>query len=760
MQATWHRTGMPPGLRPDPRSFASRNSRSRTDGPQKLSGHARYAGDTQLAGMVHAVLVQSPVASARILRTETAAARQAPGVLAVYTDAVFAPGLAALQPPPEAFTANFPSERRAPLSDRTIHYAGQHVALVVAATLEEARAAAALVGVEYELLPAELTLRPGLPGTYAPDHFATNSLEKLNSTRGNRPVEPAASVAAAFHTPVVHHNPMEPSATVALWKGDRLTLYDSTRWVQGSQKVIAHMLGISPEQVQVVAPFLGGAFGSKGFLWQHVALAAQAARVLQRPVKLVLTRNEMFTSTGHRPETLQHVTLEADAAGSLLGAEHHSLMDTSPVAHFVEPCGMTTRNLYATSYAVISHQVAPIHRASPCFMRAPGESPGMFALEVAMDELAEQLGIDPVALRVRNDTPEDVEEKRPFSSRHLRECLERGAELFGWSERDPKPRSMRRPDGKLRGLGMATAAYPARRSPASVRGVLAPDGSATFFAATHEIGCGTATVMEQVAADALGWPAGQVHFLLGDSAYPEAPVAGASQTVATVSPAVEAAAAQLRAALVAQAVGDPGSPLHGVPPESVVLREGVLCSGGRHEAAADLLARRGEAITCTSRTETGPGAKQEYTFHSFGAHFAEVSWDPAAAELRVTRWVSVMDCGRVLNPVTARSQIQGGVLFGMGMTLFEQTHYDPRTGAPVNGNLAEYHLPTCADSPEFTVEFLEYPDLHLNPLGVRGIGEIGITGVAAALANAIHHATGVRMHELPITPDKLLLSGA
>ena len=732
----------------------------RVDGLQKVTGAAVYAGDVHLPGMAHAVLVQAVVAHGRILSIHKAAALRCPGVLAVYSDASFRADLAPIGPPPESFTANFPAERRAPFADNHVHYAGQHVALVVAETLEQARQAAALVHVEYEPLPATLQLAHGLPGTYAPDHFATNSLEKLNSSRGTPPLRFAAAVEQTYRTPVVHHNPMEPSATVASWKGGRLTLHDATRWVQGSQKVVAHMLGLPPENVRVLAPFVGGAFGSKGFLWQHVALCAQAARALGRPVKLVLTRPQMFTSTGHRPETEQQVRLWAGADGALAGAEHDSLCDTSPVAHFVEPAGMTTRNLYRTPYARIAHRVAPLHRATPCFMRAPGESSGMFALETAMDELAVELGIDPLELRLRNDTPDDLEDERPFSSRHLRECLLRGAQLFGWGRRSPLPKSMCR-NGKYIGWGVAAAAYPARRSPASVDGILFADGDARFSAATHELGCGTATALGQVAAEALGWPRERVHFNLGDSELPEAPVAGASQTIATMSPAVDAAARQLRSALVAAAVRHPQSPLFGAPAADVRVMDGTLCCGHRQEAATSVLGRLpGRMLQASSRAELGAAAKEEFTFHSFGAHFCEVTWDPSAAELRAVRWVSVMDCGRVLNVETSRSQIRGGILFGLGMALLEETHHDPRDGSPVNNNLSEYHLPTAADQPAFTVEFVEKPDIRFNPLGVRGVGEIGITGVAAALGNAVFHASGARLRELPMTPDKILLADA
>jgi xanthine dehydrogenase YagR molybdenum-binding subunit len=734
-------------------------ARTRVDGKLKVTGAAQYAGDIRLPGTVFAALVQAPVAHARIVSIHTEQAKSMPGVLEVFTNATFVPGLKPIEPPPAQFTENFPAERRAPLSDNIVHYAGQHVALIVAASLEQAKEAAAFVRVEYEPLSPELTLRVGLPGAYAPDHFATNSEEKLTSARGVKPAKPHTLVAESYNTPVVHHNPMEPSATVAVWEGDELTVYDSTRWVKGSQRILAHMLCLPEEKVHVRVPLLGGAFGSKGFLWQHVALCAQAARALGRPVKLVLTRAEMFTSTGHRPETRQQVVLSAETTGALLGAEHHTLSGTSPVAHFVEPCGMTTRNLYATPYASISHRVAPLNRATPCFMRAPGEAPGMFALEVAMDELAEKLDMDPLALRLRNDASRDLEENRPYgrswSGRHLRECYERGAELFGWGKRPAQPRSMNH-DGKLVGWGMATAAYLARRSPATVRGMLGSDGVATFSAATHEIGGGTATVMQQVAADALGWPIDRVRFELGDSGFPEAPVAGASQTTASVGPAVEATARALHKALVGAAITDRASSFFGAMPESVTMENGLLRSGERQEPATAVLSRlTGGELVREAHAEIDPEVKKQYTFHSFGVHFAEVTWEPAVAELRVTRWVSVMDCGRVLNHKTARSQIEGGVLFGLGMALMEEIHYDPRTGAPVNNNFAEYHLPTCADTPEFMVEFVEHPDLLFNPIGSRGLGELGITGAPAALANAVYHATGTRIRRLPLTPDRI-----
>ena len=730
----------------------------RVDGREKVMGRVIYAGDDAAPGMVHAVLVQATIARGTITSVETKAAEAMPGVVAIYTHETLPP----LKAPPRKFTESLPAERRAPLADNVVHYTGQHVAIVLAETLECAQAAAAAVQVRYEVEAPVLELVDGLKGAYKPDHFATTTEEKLQSSRG-RAGKAVRHVEAEYRTPVVHHNPMEPSATVAMWKGDDLWLHDSTRWVQGSRRIVAAMLGISEETVRVEAPFLGGAFGSKGFLWQHVALAAQAARSCGRPVKLVLSRQQMFTSTGHRPRTIQRLLLGADAGGALTSVEHKTLTETSPVGHFVEPAGMTSRNLYQTPHAVIAHVVAPTNLATPCFMRAPGESSGMFALESAIDELADKAGMDPLAFRLRNYADSDLQDERPWSSKQLRPCYEQGAERFGWARRELRPRSMERGD-KLVGWGMATAAYPARRSTATVRGVLTREGVATFSTATEENGAGTATAMEQIAADELGLPMVQVRFAWGDSAMTDAPIVGASQTASTIGPAVELAACRLREALLALAVTTEGMAFYrGDPAELQIVGDAIVHrsdrgADGRRELLSTVLARMaGDEMAVEASTQLDTAAKKEHTFHSFGAHFAEVEVDRAFGEVRVTRWVSVMDCGRILNRRLARSQVEGGVLFGIGMALLEKTVYDPRLGSPVNANLAEYHLPTCADVPVFDVSFVEVPDLAFTPpLGHRGVGEIGITGVPAAIANAVWHATGVRVRELPITAETVM----
>jgi xanthine dehydrogenase YagR molybdenum-binding subunit len=484
--------------------------------------------------------------------------------------------------------------------------------------------------------------------------------------------------------------------------------------------------------IRILAPLVGGAFGSKSFLWMHVALCAVAAREVGRPVKLVLTRSQMFTSTGHRPRTEQHLSLVADSDGAIVSTEHHTLTETSTVAHFCEPVGLSSRFLYQSPRLDVSHTVARINSPTPCFMRGPGEAPGLFALEVAMDELAYATGLDPVALRLRNDPDLDQTNGRTWSGKHLRECYAQGAERFGWHRRPMAPRSLRR-EGVQIGWGTATATYPGRRMPAACRVTTTADGVVRFASATHEVGTGVRTVMCQVAADAAGLPLTAVAFDSGDSLFPHAPYSGASQTTATVGSAVHEAGRQWRRRLV-EWFGDrdPGAG------SSVT---DLLRHGG-----PALLEHLSFTVDSAGPTEDGPVSQ------SFGAHFCEVEVDEDIGRVTVTRWVAVMDCGRVLNPKLARNQVMGGVLFGLGMALMEQLPHDPHTSQPIG----EYYLPTHADVPDFDIGFVDVPDLALDPIGVRGIGEIGTCGVPAAIANAIHHATGRRLRDLPITVEHLM----
>ncbi len=491
-------------------------------------------------------------------------------------------------------------------------------------------------------------------------------------------------------------------------------------------------------------------------MWSHVVLAAMAARKLQQPVKLVLTRPQMFGPVGGRPQTEQRIVLGAQADGQLTAMQHEVVSHTSAIEDFVEPSAMVTRMLYACPNVSTAHRLTQLNVGTPTFQRAPGEATGSFALEVAMDELAYKLGIDPLELRERNYAETEPESGKPFSSKQLRDCYRDAAARFGWSTRPPRPRSMH--DGPLlRGWGMATATYPANRSPASASAVLFPDGLVMVKSGSQDIGTGTYTVMTQVAAETLGMPIHTVRFELGDTTFPEAPVSGGSTTAASVSPAVQAACLALRQQIAASAVADRASPLYGAAVDQIDFVDGWLSlrASSTKERVASVAARQGKPIEANAHV--GPGdEKSQHSLHSFGAVFVEVAVDEDIGQIRVPRVVATYDVGRLLNVKTARSQIQGGIVWGISLALQEHSILDLNTGRFVNANLSEYHVPVNADIQSLEVNFIEVPDLIFNPLGVRGVGEIGITGVAAAICNALYHATGVRVRQLPITVDKLL----
>lgn len=720
---------------------------SRVEGHDKVTGTAVYTADVVVPNVAHAVLVQSTIPHGRVLaeslRAVTRIASAAPGVLRVITPLNCPP----LKPPPQEMSDDLPLERRPPLADLTVQHVGQHIAVVVADTLENATHGASLMNVDYESLPAHMSAsqvlsQPVTPddgngwvrhGVYRPDHFVKLADERLQDHRGpDREPADGVRVSARFSTPVNAHYPIELAATTAHWDGDLLTVHDTTRWITGERAALAAYLDMPEHNIRVLAPLVGGAFGSKSFLWMHAALCAVAAREVGQPVKLVLTRGQMFTSTGHRPRTEQRLSLVAEHGGAIVSTEHHTLTETSTVAHFCEPVGLSSRFLYQSPRLAVSHTVARINSPTPCFMRGPGEAPGLFALEVAMDELAYATGLDPVALRLRNDPELDQASGRAWSGKHLRECYQQGVERFGWHSRPMEPRSLRR-NGVQIGWGMATATYPGRRMPAACRVTTTADGIVRFASATHEVGTGVRTVMCQVAADAAGLPLAAVAFDSGDSLFPHAPYSGASQTTATVGSAVHAAGTQWRLRLD-EWFGDRA----GVDTVSVVelIREGGTA----------LLERLTFTVDSAGPTADGPVSQ------SFGAHFCEVEVDEDIGRATVTRWVAVMDCGRVLNPKLARNQVMGGILFGLGMALMERLPHDPHTAQPIG----EYYLPTHADVPEFDIGFIDVPDLALDPIGVRGIGEIGTCGVPAAIANAIHHATGRRLRDLPITVEALM----
>ena len=738
----------------------------RVDGRLKVCGLAPYAAEFIAPRLAHAVLVTSSVAKGRIARMDGAAVAALPGVLAVLTpfDAPRLPQAGKAVPPPPA------GRVLSLLQDDLVHYNNQPIAVVVADTLERAAEGARRLQVTYAAdgAAAALDFDAAKARAFAPEKA---NREPAAHRRGDLAAGLAAArsrIEASYTTPVEHHNPMEPHATLAEWQGDRLTVHDATQYVAGDRDTLAKTFGIPPENVTVIDPYVGGGFGCKGSTWSHVVLAAMAARRVGRPVRLVLERPQMFGPVGNRPRTEQQLALGADADGRLTALRHASLSETSTIEDWLEPAALTARMLYACPNVESTHRLTRLNIATPTFTRAPGEASGNFALECALDELAWGAGIDPLELRLRNHAETDGgKDGKPFSSKSLRACYAQGAERFGWSKRAPRAGTMR--DGRWRiGYGMATATYPANRSGAEASVRISADGTALVRSATHDLGTGTYTVMTQVAADAIGLPLSRVRFECGDSRLPKAPVSGGSQSVASVAPAVQAAGRAARRRLVELAVADPHSPAHGAAPEAWTVVDGWLRpAGGAASAAGTATSDRGEPVAVLVARQGGrpvevhaeakPGAEREaYSMHAFGAVFAEVRVDADLGIVRVPRIVGAYGVGRRLNAKTAHSQLMGGIVWGVGMALLEESQRDDRYGRVVNGNLAEYHVPVNADIGTIDVSFVDEDDPHINPLGAKGIGEIGITGVPAAIGNAIFHATGKRLRDLPLTLDKLL----
>ena len=736
----------------------------RVDGRAKVTGAGRYSAEIALPNMAYAVLVGAEVASGRVSALDTGDAERADGVLAVLTQLNLAK--VAAQPPlfPSLFGHAAPGETFFPMQDEVVHYAGQPVAMVVADTLERAQHAAALVHTSYAEAPSRTTLDQGRDQAYEPQRIfgglVPGRMERGDVDAGL--AEAAVRLEATYRLAANHHNPIEPSATTAVWDDDQLTLYDATQGITATRLTVAALLGLPPTKVRVITRFVGGAFGSKAMVWPHVTLAALAARQVGRPVKLALTREQMFSSCGHREEQEQHLVLGASADGRVSTLRHHKLSATSPFDDWAEP----SLNVAAQAYAYPNYQgvyrLVRTNTMTPTFTRAPGEASGMFALECAMDELADQLGVDPIELRLRNHADVDPISGNPWSSKGLRECYQRGAERFGWQGRNPAPRSQREGHWLL-GAGMATAGYPVPAfpglQPQRALARLYGDGSVLVQCGTQEFGTGVATAMTQVAADGLGVPPDRVRFQLGDTDLPNTSSAVGSAGAGMVSAAVNAAATALRDRLVAHAVADEKSPLHGADPATVVVRDGRMLLGDRPEVGETYgeLLRRNFLEEADALGHWNPtGADTGYAMTTFGAQFAEVAVDADLGLVRVRRLLGVFAPGRVLNPKTARSQLMGGLLWGLGQALLEGTHMDSRQGRWANASLGDYLVPVNADAPDVDVELVEVRDDVVNPLGVKGVGEIGQVGVAAAIANAVFHATGRRVRDLPITVEQLL----
>lgn len=739
----------------------------RIDGSLKTSGTARYAVDHNFPNLAHAVALQATIGKGRIRTLDTSAAEKMPGVLLVLHHGKI-DGVYRFYPHEADGTI---SEARPPFADQNIYYWGQYVAAVVAETLEQAKAAAMAIKVEYDV--EEPDVNPDLSSNFSgprPESWLRGDPDKALASA---PV----TIDETYVTPVETHNPMEMHGTVAAWDGDNVTLYECTQGVVNHHVVMSEVLGVPRENVRVISRFIGSGFGGKLFPWPQSSIAAAAARTLNRPVKISTDRRMMFSNTGHRPRTQQRIRLGATQDGKLTAIRHDFFTETSQLDDFVEHCGEQTPFLYSCPNLVVTTGMVRRNVGAPAPMRGPGAVPGLFALESAMDELAIKLKMDPMELRIKNDAERDEGKNLPFSSRHLKECYTTGAEKIGWKNRTPEVGSMRR-NGKVIGLGLAGASWAAARIPCTATVELCPNGRVCVRCATQDIGTGTYTIFAQVVHARTGVPLDRIDVFLGDSNLPDGPTSGGSMATSAVLPATTTAVNSAVNRLLHIASMVPNSPFHGMKPDSLAMSQGkvlskeeprvvgvAMRSGGQLTANGvpfeEVLKMAGlSGVTAEGKTAPSfddPKAKK-YSLHSYGCHFAEVEWDPEIAHLRVSRICSIFDCGRIINKGAGTNQILGAAVMGLGMAMLEDTIHDQRTGQPINNNFADYLVPTCADLPELDVTFLDYPDYVVNEYGARGIGEIGMAGVAPAITSAVYHATGVRVRELPVRIEKLLES--
>ncbi|GAA5039093.1 xanthine dehydrogenase family protein molybdopterin-binding subunit [Actinopolymorpha pittospori] len=732
----------------------------RLDGPAKTTGQARFAAEHPYPDLAYAALVHANIARGRITAIDTAAARAVQGVIEVLTHE----NAPAMNPAPKVSLLDISSVVSSTsvnyLATDEVHWNGQPVAVVVAETLEAARYAASLVAPVYRESPAAVDFA-------AEVHNAVPEKGNLILPGRADKGDAAAALAAApfvvdleFATPQHTHNAIEPHATTAVWEGDRLTLHEGTQNIPWLRKHLAQRFGVPEDAIRVLSPFVGGGFGGKGRPWAGTLLAVLAARATGRPVRLALTREGVYHTVGGRTASTQRVALGADAQGRLTALIHTSVSRTARVGGMPEQITEVSRHLYAAPNIHLRQNVVQLDLLSNTFMRAPGESIGNFALESAVDELAWELGMDPIELRMVNEPERGPVGGQRFAHRMLREAYALGAERFGWRERDPRPGAMR--DGRwLVGMGVATAHHSSMRMPATVTVRLDADGMVVVRCGLHEMGMGAATAQAQIAADEMGVPLESVRVEYGDSDLPPSAGAIGSVQTASVATGVLAACAKLRKSVLTLARRTPGSPLKGRKLEEVEARDGGLYYRGGGQTYTEILAAAGRGHVEAKSKETMPGFlartvrdHRRWVKAATGAQFCEVRVDPDTGEVRVSRWLGVFDVGTVINARTAASQLRGGIVMGIGMALSEQTLIDHRTGRIMNPSLAEYHVPVHADIPRIDVHYLNEPDPTM-PLGLLGIGEIGITGAAAAVANAVRHATGKRVLDLPITLDKL-----
>ena len=727
---------------------------TRLDGVLKVTGGARYAADHHPPGMLYAVLAVSSIARGRVDFLDVDAAKAHPGVVDVMTPA----NKPALAQDPDAKTNPFMFRLDLLQNDR-VRYAHQPIAVVIAATLEAATEGAALLAPRYVTDPARVGLdatESFVPAVVGPGYPSEAHLGDVQAGLA------AASkqIEATYETAPQYHNPMEPHAIVAAWEGDTLSIDTPSQGLAMAQGRLAGLFGISPSNIHIRSPFLGGGFGCKGMIAGPQVLGVMAARMVGKPVKLVLRREQMFGPVGHRAPTRQNLRLGADDNGRLTALDHRTKTTSSTFDDFFEPAAGISHTLYASPAIATSHEAVRIDTGTPLFMRAPGEATGSIALESAIDEIAEAIGMDPLAFRLRNYAEVEPISGKPFSSKALRDCYAQGAERFGWQRRPLQPRQMRDSDGLLVGWGVGTATFPALMFEAQAKAMLRQDGSGVMEIGAHDMGQGAWTALAQIAADGLGLDIEDVEFRSGTSDLPDAGIAGGSAHTATAGMAIHNAGADVIARLADLATNDDRSPLFGAGNAGVIARDGRLFRRDdetRSESYSEVLGRAGLAeIEGRGKSAANQAAQAAYAMYAHGAVFAEVKVDPDLGQMRVTRVVGAFAAGRIINPRMVRSQLYGGMIWGVSFALHEQAVLDPQSGRPMNPNLGEYHFPVNADVPSIEALLVEERDPHVNALGIKGVGEIGVTGTAGAVANAVWHATGIRVRKFPITLDRLI----
>jgi xanthine dehydrogenase YagR molybdenum-binding subunit len=727
---------------------------TRQDGILKVTGAARYAADHHPAGMLYAVLAVSSIARGRVAFLDIQATKALPGVVDVMT------------PANKPVLAQDPDEKLNPfmfrldlLQNDQVRYANQPIAVVIAETLEAATEGAVLLAPRYDLEPVRVGLDsaerfvPSVVGVGSPSEEHRGDVEAGIAAASKR-------IAAIYETPPQYHNPMEPHAIVAQWDGDTLSIDTPSQGLALAQGRLAGLFGIPPDRVRIRSPFLGGGFGCKGLIAGPQVLGIMAARLVGRPVKLVLRRDQMYGPVGHRAPTHQTLRLAADDDGRLMVLDHHTRTSSSRFDDFFEPASGISHSLYASDAISTSYEAVRVDTGTPLFMRAPGEATGSIALESAIDELAYACGMDPLAFRLQNYAEVEPMSGKPFSSKALRECYAQGAERFGWQARKLRPRQTRDRNGFLVGWGLGTATFPALMFEGHAKATLRQDGSGLMETGAQDMGQGAWTALAQIAADSLGLDLDQIVFRAGTSELPDAGIAGGSAHTATAGTAIHNAGADVIAQMADLATNDSRSPLFGAGNAGVVAHGGRLFrrdDESRSESYIDILSRAGLAqIEGHGKGAANPAAQSTYAMYSHGAVFAEVKVDPDLGQMRVTRVVGAFAAGSIINPRMVRSQLFGGMIWGVSFALHEQAIMDPRSGRLMNPNLSEYRIPVNADVPSLEAILIEEHDPHVNPLGIKGVGEIGITGTAGAVANAVWHATGARVRKFPITLDHLI----